>query len=715
MLFNYFKIAIRNFKRQIGFSLINILGLSIGLICSLLIMLWVQDELSFNRFHENEANIYQLKCNIDFGGGDIATWTGVPYPYYDILKNKIPEVANVTMLTSQENLIMPEGLIQGSKEQGIFGDEAFFEIFSFPFLEGDSKTALSDPGGMLISKRLAQKYFGKNLNDAIGKVLKLNNTDEYSIRAVFDNPPQNSSLQFDYVLPFSKLLNDNKDLAGYWGNFNFRTYVQLNQQGVNEAIIDKVLTIAKEKMKGTDYAESAPEGMVLQPLKDTYLYAHFENGKAVGGRIEYVRIFSIAALFILLLACINYMNLATARSSKKAKEVGVRKTIGATRSSLMGQFFVEAFLTIAISVALALAVVNLLLPYFRELTGKQLEMPFAQVNFWFLILGLIAGTTFLSGSYPSLMLSSFGINDVLKGQFSNKLSGKNIRKSLVVFQFLISTLIITAALTVRQQVNYIFNKNIGIDKDKVIYVESGRDLVKKYALAKEQLLKNSAIAEVSGAYNSPLNVGTSTGDPTWDGFTEDQRTVFKILGADYNFCEMMKIPLVDGRFLSKERGLDSLSILLNETALRAMNLKDPLGKQVKFWGESFTIVGIVKDFHISSLHADIAPLIIVPDDGELDYIFVRPAVGKTEEAIAALKATQKQIAPAYPFEYKFLDKTYENMYQKEKLTSKLADWFGLIALLISALGLLGLATFAAEQRTKEIGIRKILGASVGSI
>ncbi|HHH49650.1 MAG TPA: FtsX-like permease family protein, partial [Saprospiraceae bacterium] len=302
-----------------------------------------------------------------------------------------------------------------------------------------------------------------------------------------------------------------------------------------------------------------------------------------------------------------------------------------------------------------------------------------------------------------------------KGQFSNKLSGKNIRKSLVVFQFLISTLIITAALTVRQQVNYIFNKNIGIDKDNLIYVESGRDLMKKYPLAKEQLLKNSAIAEVSGAYNSPLNVGMATGDPTWEGFTEDQRTVFKILGSDYNFCEMMKIPLVDGRFLSKERGLDSLSILLNETALRAMNLKDPLGKQVKFWGESFTIVGIVKDFHISSLHADIAPLIIVPDDGELDYIFVRPAVGKTEEAIAALEATHKALVPAYPFEYKFLDKTYENMYQKEKTTSKLADWFGLIALLISALGLLGLATFAAEQRTKEIGIRKILGASVGSI
>lgn len=409
------------------------------------------------------------------------------------------------------------------------------------------------------------------------------------------------------------------------------------------------------------------------------------------------------------------MNLATARASKRAKEVGIRKTIGARRSSLVAQFFTEAILMSGLAVLLAVNFVHLLLPWFNNLASTQIMAQYQVPTFWLLIGGVFLLTTLLSGSYPSLLLSSFDINKVLKGELSSGLSAVNLRKGLVVFQFLISAVLIMGAVSMRQQMHYLKNKDIGMDRNNMITIPANEAIEKNYTAFKAQLTQNPAIATVSAATQHPTSINSSTGDPEWEGFTEDKRTVFRRLVADFNFMEDMKIPLVAGRYPFRERLADSTAILINETTAKVMETDDPIGKTLSFWGADFTIVGMVKDFHLNSLHEAIAPLIVVHSDEWFNYLFVRPTPGNTKAALTALQTTYESLSQGDPFAYEFLDDSYAAMYKSEQTTGKLADLFALIALFISALGLLGLATFSAEQRTKEIGIRKVLGASVTNL
>lgn len=712
MFKNHLILAIRSLMRQKGFSLINILGLSIGLTCSLLMLLWVKNQWNFDKFHTKLDNLYQIKCNVSFGGGEIQTWNGTPYPYSESLKNDFPTVKEVAITTYTSTALFNTTTEKG-KEKGRYANEAFFKMFDFPIIHGHPQEAMAGVNNILISEKIAKKYFGNLWTTAIGETIQLNNEEDFIISAIFADIPQNSSLQFDYILPFKKIVAENPQLNGNYGDYNYLIYVELQQDADRISIINQLLASTAAKLESSDY--SAADGMLLHPFKDVYLKGKFENGKAVGGRIDFVQLFFFAALAILFIACVNYMNLSTARASKRAKEVGIRKTIGATRSSLIAQFFTEAVLMSFIAILIAINFVHLLLPWFNSLANTQIGVQFTQLDFWLLVGTVFLITTILSGSYPSFLLSSFDINKVLKGKLNSGLSSVNLRKGLVIFQFLVSAILIMGAVSMRQQMHYLKSKDLGMDRNNILTIPANEKLTTNYQVFKDKLAQHPAIASISAASEEPVSIGSSTGDPEWEGFTEDKRTIFRRLVADFTFLESMKIPLVQGRFPSKERAADSTAIIVNETTARVMEVDNPVGKTLKFWGENWQIVGMVKDFHLNSLHQKIAPLVVVHSDEWFNHVFIRPAEGQTKEAIAAVQSTYQSISPAYPFEYEFLDSAYAAMYKSEQTSGSLADLFALIALIISALGLLGLATFSAEQRTKEIGIRKVLGASVSNL
>ena len=712
MFKNHLILAFRNLTRQKGFSSINTLGLSIGLTCSLLMLLWVQNQWSFDRFHSNIENIYQVKCNVKFGDGEVQTWSGTPYPYSQSLVNDFPEVRDLTITTRNRTALFKIGNEKG-KEKGRYANESLFKMFDFPILYGNPQEAMEGVNNILISEKLAKKYFGNLWMASIGETIQLNNETDFMLSGVFADLPANSSMQFDYIIPFKKVLAGNPKLTGNYGDYNFLLFADLQPDADKAGIIQQLLASTATKLEGSFYSPAA--GMLFHPFKDAYLKGKFENGVVVGGRIEFVRLFFFAALIILFIACVNYMNLATARSSKRAKEVGVRKAIGARRGSLITQFFTEAILMSGIAIILSIIAINSLLPWFNNLANTQISIHYNQPDFWLLVGAVFLITSLLSGSYPSFLLSSFDINKVLKGELSSGLSAVNLRKGLVIFQFLVSAILIMGAVSMRQQMHYLKNKDLGMNRDNIITIPANETLIKGYGVFKDKLAQNPSIATISAASEEPISIGSSTGDPEWEGFTEDKRTIFRRLVADFNFVETMKIPLVEGRLPDKNRKADSIAIVVNETTAQVMEVDNPVGKTLSFWGEDWKIVGMVKDFHLNSLHEKIAPLVVVHSEEWFNHIFVRPTAGKTKEALAVLKSTYQEISPEHPFEYEFLDSAYEAMYKSEETSGSLADLFALIALLISALGLLGLATFSAEQRTKEIGIRKVLGASVTNL
>lgn len=713
MLRNYLKIAFRSFRRQKGIAFINLAGLALGLVAALFILLWVQDELSYDNFHQEKDRIYQVMNNISPSEGKIDTWDGSPEPYGKVLKSEIPEIESVSYHIGWGHVFSFDNRL--FQESGYFATADFFDVFTFPFLAGDIETALAEPNSMVISEELAEKYFGSNWHRegrTIGKSIRLDDEMEVQVTGVFATPPTNSSLQFNYIRPMEDLFKQFPNWRDHWGNYMFSLFVKLGKNVEPEAVNDKLVEAIKRNTKG-----SHPAGMFLHPLTDKYLYSKFENGKVAGGRIEYVRIFFAAALFILLIACINYMNLATARASRRSREVGVRKVVGAARSSLMGQFMTESVVTTLLAAVIALGISQLFLGNFNTLTGKTLLVDFTSGQFWMTSLGIVLLVGVLAGSYPAFMLSSFKIIHTLKGKISGQLGDANLRRGLVVLQFTLSILLIMGAVVVRNQVSFIKNKNLGLDKNNVLTFEIPWDQVEKFEVYKEKLLNQTAVAEISMVSENPLQIGAGTGDPTWEGMQESQRAIFKVITTDDQFLNTMKIPLVKGKGFEKGMSVDTLNFnyIINEEAARLMGFEDPLNKQLQFWGYKGRIIGVVKDFHFATLHSPIRPLIIRYEPEEASGILLRPAPGRTEEALASAEAAFKEFSPNKPFQYEFLDQNYEKMYRGETTTGKLADLFALIAIIISCLGLLGLAAFTAEQRTKEIGIRKVLGASVGHL
>lgn len=499
--------------------------------------------------------------------------------------------------------------------------------------------------------------------------------------------------------------------TGGWGNFSFSTYVELKSAASEAAVNKKIKDIVGR------YDEVNKEStLFIQPFKRWHLYSEFKNGVNTGGRIEYVRLFMILALGILLIACINFMNLTTARSVKRAKEIGIRKVVGAFRFALIRQFIGEALLIVLMAIIISLALVMLVLPLFNQLTGKQIHIPLADPTFWLIITGLLLITGFISGSYPALYLSSFKPVRVLKGSLKFSSGALWFRKGLVVFQFMLSIILIIGTIVVSKQVDYIQTVNLGYDRENLLYIPLEGDLTSKYQLFKTQLLQMPGIKDVSRITDIPTQIENSTGGVEWKGKDPTADMQFTQSAVGYDFIKTMHLQLEQGRDFSKDFATDSVGYIINESALKRIGYKDPVGKPLTFWQKKGTIIGVLKDFHFNSLHVPINPLVLrLGENIEWGNALVKTEPGKTKEALVSLEKVCKNLNPKFPFTYKFSDEEYQKLYKSEQVVSQLARYFAFLAIFISCLGLLGLVMFTAEQRTREIGIRKVLGATVPNV
>jgi len=709
MIKNYFRIAWRNLVRNKAFTTINILGLALGLACSLLIMLWVQDERSVDGFHVHGKQLYQVYGRWKYDGK-------VEANYYtqgllaDELKRVIPEVEYASSLERSWGRTFQTGNTINKMNGGSAGED-FFKMFSYPLLQGTPKSALNTPGGIAISRKMAELFFG-SAEQAIGKPIRYENKLDLTVSAVFENLPANSSHQFDFLRTWIDYVKENP-WVNNWSNTSPVTLVQLR----TNAKLTKVQTAIKDFVYRYQRRDPATiNELDLQPFPETYLHSNFKDGRIEGGRIEYVHLFSIVAVFILLIACINFMNLATARSAKRAKEVGVRKVVGAYRSSLILQFTGEALMITAFAIVLAVVMAAVLLPAFNQLTGKQLAFPLLQPMFWGVLAGLMLVTGLVAGSYPALFLSSLQPVRVLKGGLKFSRGASFFRKGLVVFQFALSIILITGMIVIYRQIDYTQTTNLGYNRENLIYVPIEGDLVNKYELFKEEALNMRGVLSISRMKESPTVINHHIGDAAWEGKDPAQTVFFADAVVGYDFVKTMGLQIKEGRDFSKAYGTDSTSYLINETALKATGYTDPIGRTMVWGNRRGQIIGVLKDFHINSMYKEIEPLIIRLDEQQTwGNILVRVRAGKTPEVLAGLEKLCKTLNPQFPFSYQFSDQEYARLYESERVVSKLSNIFAGLAIFISCLGLFGLAAFSAEQRTREIGVRKVMGATVSNI
>ncbi|RRB18405.1 FtsX-like permease family protein [Larkinella knui] len=714
MIRNYLKIAWRNIAHNKSFSAINILGLALGMACSLLILLWIQDEFSVDAYHANGPQLYNV-MERQFYDGKVEASPGTPGLLAEELKKQFPEIEYAAGLSWEQEHTFSVGE-KLNKEKGRSAGADWFKMYSLPVVAGTAETALNGPANIAISRKLADHYFGSP-QAALGQSIRLDNKDDYQVSAVY-YMPQNSSETYDYVLSWADFIKRNEWLKD-WGNNALQTRIQLrtDRNGVT-ADPDRLEAKMKPLMKSHN-PNMAKNGydiqLFLQPYQDAYLYSNFKNGYQDGGRIEYVRLFGIVAVFILLIACINFMNLATARSVKRAREVGVRKVVGAGRNWLIGQFIGEALVLTSLSLLIALALVGLLLPIFNSLTEKHITFQFANASFWITLLGMTFLTGLIAGSYPALFLSSLNPIRVLKGAIRFGTGARLFRQGLVVFQFALSMLLIIGTIVVYRQIDFIQTKNLGYDREGLIYLAAEGDLASHYATFKQELLRMPGIQTVTFMNGTPTNTFGSTGNVQWTGKDPNTSVQFQFSQVDYDFTKTLKVK-VTGRDFSRDFSTDSVGYLINETAARRIGYREPIGKPLTLWGKPGLIIGVVDDFHQNSLHQAIEPFIAkLSPTAEGKSIIVRTQPGQTKQALASLETLWRQLNPKFPFSYKFADEAFQRLYHSETVVGTLANYFAFLAIFISCLGLFGLAAFMAEQRTKEIGVRKVLGASVPSI
>ncbi|MDN5284100.1 MAG: hypothetical protein JWR38_374 [Mucilaginibacter sp.] len=712
MLRNYLKIAWRNLVKNKIHTFINIAGLSVGLACSLLILLWVQNELCIDAYHVNSARLYKV-YEREYYDHKIDGNYDTPALMADELKKVIPEVAYAVNMEDYNNKHTFNAGNKTLKIEGTFAGADLFKMFSYPLLQGTPQTALNSPVSIAISHNMAIMVFG-SVNAAMGKTIRYDNKKDFKVTAIFEDLPGNSSRKFEYVINWDSYLTENPG-ANQWYNTGPLTYVMLRADA-NSALVEKKFTHFLDgytKNRTTSYR--IQNG--LQQFNQVYLHSHFTNGKTDGGRIEYVNLFSIIAVFVLLIACVNFMNLTTAQSVKRAREIGVRKVMGAVRTVLIKQFISESLLLTILAVVASLILMSLVLPLFNYITQKQIVIPFNQPVFWLKLIVLTLITGLVSGSYPALFLSSFNPIKVLKGSMKIGSGAVWFRKGLVVFQFVLSTILIIATIVVSKQINFIQTRNIGYDRENLVYIGIEGDLGPKYDVFKNDALNVPGVISIANTTNTPTLIDNSTISVSWDGKDPQNTVAFSNSGIGYDYVKTMKLNLLGGRDYSSDFPTDSNNYIINEATQKKIGYSDPVGRSITMWGRKGTIVGLVKDFHFKSLHEQIQPMIfhLVSKDLSGGIVLVRIEPGKTKEALAGLETICKQLNPAFPFTYSFADERYQRLYKSEQVVGRLSNVFAFLAIFISCLGLLGLAMFTAEQRVKEIGIRKVLGASVSSL
>jgi ABC-type antimicrobial peptide transport system permease subunit len=709
MLRNYFKIALRNLWKNKAFSAINIAGLAMGMVCSLLILLWVKDEKSVDAFHQHAKNLYYI-YERNMLSGKIESWYWTQGPLAEELKKQIPEIKQATAISwSRTNTFSAGDKV--IKEDGYSAGNDFFTMFSYDLLEGRAQQALNSPNSIAISRKMAADFFGSPAA-AIGKTLRYENKKDFKVSAVFEDLSANVSDKFNYIISWQAYLEDN-DWAKDWQSVDPRTVVLLRPDA-DAAIVEKKIGHLLDKFNTELHANSRIE-LGLQRFDQYYLHSDFKNGYPDGGRIAYVHLFSVVALFILLIACINFMNLTTARSVKRAREIGVRKVMGARRSSLMRQFIGEAMLMAFFSVVLALILTRLFLPAFNQLTGKEIEIPFSQMNFWLSILGLSLITGIFSGSYPAFFLSAFNPVRVLKGTLTSGSRAIGFRKALVVFQFVLSIVLIISTILISRQIRFMTTADLGYDKENLLYIPVEGNLSGKLDVFTTEALRMPGIQDVSQLTEEPTEMNNGTLSIGWTGKDPSDHARFIHNAVGPHFMRTMKLQMLKGREFPSAP-FDSLACILNETAVAKMGYKDPIGKPVFFGNTKGYIAGVVRDFHFRSLHDPIQPLVLgMGKNAWYSTILVRTKPGSTKLALASLEKLCKQLNPEFPFSYKFSDEQYARLYKSEEVTGRLSIIFAALAIVISCMGLLGLSIFTAEQRIKEIGIRKVLGASMSTL
>lgn len=704
MFKNYLTIALRNIFRNKLFSTVNILGLVFGICSAMLIFLWVNDEMAVDGYHQNIDRLYRVMENQEYSDGRIYTFAATPGPMAPVIKEKFPEIERATRFTWPIR-----GLFQFDEfsfyEEGRYVDPDFLSMFTFPLVKGDSSTALGNNNSIVISEAMAKKYFGDE--EPVGKVFTFNKDKQLTVTGVLKDVPPSSSMRFDYLLPFEIFWNENKSWLDQWGNNNIRTYLLLAKGTDAKAFGDKL------KMEVHEHNENSNVALFIQPYGEVYLNGDFENGIQSGGRIEYVRIFFIVAIFVLVIACINFMNLATAQATKRAKEVGLRKVIGAVPIQLFRQFMGESFLTVFIAAGVAIGLAYLLIPTFNSITGKSLGLNLLDMKILGIFLIVIVGTGFVAGSYPAIFISDFKPVQVLKGQLKSGRRASLFRKVLVVVQFSLSIILIISTAVVFRQMAFMENRDIGFDRNNLFYAWMESDVRKDFTTFKERLLADPNIESVTAASQLPIDVGNSTIGVDWEGKAPDEEILFSNINVDYDFVQSMKMEMAEGRPYDKNQPLDSNNYIVNEKAAEKFGFKDGVaGQELTMWEKKGRIVGVVKDFNFGSLHNPIDPLIMRIDVNNLYCMIIRAKDNNTATAISATENLWKEYAPGYPFKYSFLNQDWEAFYNAEAQRGKVFNTLAVLSIFISCLGLFGLSAFSAERRTKELGIRKALGASV---
>lgn len=734
MLKNYFKIAWRNLWKQKGYSLINIFGLAIGLASCIVILLYITNELSYDKFNEKSDRIYRVATTIDFSGNHL-DMAYTPTLMGPTLVSDFPEVETTARLITWGSMLIRKDDTNLKEYGGVFADPEVFEVFTLPMISGDPETALEDPNTIVLTKTMAKKYFDKA--DVVGESMLLNDNDVYTITGVIEDIPSNSHFQFDF---FMSLKNHPSLENTTWFSNNFRTYV-LFREGVDADAFAENFEIMKTKYlepmlishMGVNFEQFEAAGnqleYTLQPLTSIHLNSDLNGEFEANSSMTYVYVFAGLALFILLLACINFMNLSTARSAQRAKEVGIRKTLGSLKSQLSFQFLAESIMLSLIAFVLGLLLVEISLPYFSEISGTALNNNyFAQPEVFSGVTLIVILTGLLSGTYPALLLSSFKPVAVLKGSFSEAKRHNILRKGLVVFQFTISMVIIVGLLVVNRQLDFIQTTNIGFQKDQVLILNGAFALgdADQVQTFKDETMKNSIFrnATVSGFF--PVDGYNRSDTVFWPEDkdpNEDNTSSMQVWDIDDNYIPTLGMELVAGRNFSKELAGDKNAVILNEAAVKKMGIIDPVGKVIKGFGdespdpefyESFTIIGVVKDFHYESLRQNITSLGFFYGKSQQNIAYqIDPE--NASAALEYLQKTWKEFAPTQPFSYAFMNERFDQMYRAENRVQNLMSVFSLLATIIACLGLFGLSAFSAERRTKEIGLRKVLGASVRSV
>jgi len=625
------------------------------------------------------------------------------------LSENYPEIEGATAIRSTEFAF--ELGEDRSLEKGIYTDSSFFEIFSYPLLAGDYHPIYKEKYRIAISARLAEKIFShKDYYAMIGKPIRIWQNRTYEVVAIFENPPVNSTQQFNFVFDISDHYLNNPNQKN-WYLYNEEVFVLL-REGVNKDNFQEKIAQIIPLSEGEPEEEKT--SLQLQNYADNYLYGRFENGVVAGGRIDYIKMILFAAFLLLSIACINFINLTTARSARQSKEVGVRKVIGATRKSLIIQFLSEAFLTTIFATFLAIMLTEFSFGYFAEATGRELSFAYNNPIFWTIILGVIFLTGILSGAYPAFFLSKIGIQKVLKNK--STIRGGYLRKTLVVLQFTVSIILILGALTIKKQINYVQNKNIGINRSHILSFEMYQDMMNNQDAFINEIQKIPEIKNFSRLHSSPIQVeNTVIGLNVNHELKESEESAFSVVVTDHNFSKMFKPRLVKGEDFIDFGDRDTSTYMVNEAMVQAFGWENPIGMHLQTWGTSGTIVGVVENFNFRSVHHEITPLILVNQPKHTSFMYIETEPGKDAAVLAGLEKIHKKFAPAFPFKFKFLDEQYSQLYANEEHTGMLAGWFAIIAVLLSCLGLLGLIAFLAEQKSKEIGIRKVLGASIGNI